>query len=273
MMAKEIFFMAGLPRAGSTLLSSILCQNPDIYSGPSSPVFPLMHAMRSHIMTDPLYKAFPKPKQFESLMKGVAATFYSDQTKAYVIDKNRAWPGNVDMIERYIADRAKIICPVRDTAEILASFISLCRRNPYTEGNTRLNFIDELLVKNDIPLTDDNRCDYIAGPRGILGNSLMAMQDAIAKGWRDRLHFVEYEKLVRQPEETLNEIYQFLKLPAFKHSFQRIVNPNPEDDVSVYGLADMHTVKERLSPPEKRPQEVLSDYVLARCASGAMSRS
>jgi hypothetical protein len=33
---KKFFFMAGLPRSGGTLLSSILNQNPDIYVSPQS---------------------------------------------------------------------------------------------------------------------------------------------------------------------------------------------------------------------------------------------
>jgi hypothetical protein len=33
---KKFFFMAGLPRSGGTLLSSILSQNPDVYVSPQS---------------------------------------------------------------------------------------------------------------------------------------------------------------------------------------------------------------------------------------------
>ena len=35
---KTFFFISGLPRSGSTLLSSILKQNPDFYADISSPV-------------------------------------------------------------------------------------------------------------------------------------------------------------------------------------------------------------------------------------------
>ena len=35
---KTYFFLAGLPRAGGTLLGAILNQNPDIYVGPTSPI-------------------------------------------------------------------------------------------------------------------------------------------------------------------------------------------------------------------------------------------
>ena len=40
---KKFYFMAGLPRAGSTLLSTLLNQNPRLYSGPSSPVLGAMY--------------------------------------------------------------------------------------------------------------------------------------------------------------------------------------------------------------------------------------
>ena len=47
-MKKTFYFMAGLPRSGSTLLSSILNQNPRFYSGPSSPVLGAMYALEAN---------------------------------------------------------------------------------------------------------------------------------------------------------------------------------------------------------------------------------
>ncbi|NBP58534.1 sulfotransferase, partial [bacterium] len=38
---KKYYFISGLPRSGSTLLSAILNQNPRFYSGPNSPVVPI----------------------------------------------------------------------------------------------------------------------------------------------------------------------------------------------------------------------------------------
>ena len=46
---KTYFFMAGLPRAGATLLQAILNQNPDIHTGPESPVCGLIdNSLRFH---------------------------------------------------------------------------------------------------------------------------------------------------------------------------------------------------------------------------------
>ena len=62
-MNKTYYFMAGLPRAGSTLLSSILNQNPRFYSGPSSPVLSTMFSVENHLRNDELFHGYPKPQQ------------------------------------------------------------------------------------------------------------------------------------------------------------------------------------------------------------------
>ena len=58
---KNFYFMAGLPRSGSTLLSSILNQNPRFYSGPSSPVVATMIALENQFSNDELFLGYPKP--------------------------------------------------------------------------------------------------------------------------------------------------------------------------------------------------------------------
>ena len=60
MAKKQYYFMAGLPRSGSTLLSAILNQNPRFYSGPSSPVVPTMLSIEQSLSQDELFVAYPK---------------------------------------------------------------------------------------------------------------------------------------------------------------------------------------------------------------------
>ena len=158
-MSKIFYFMAGLPRAGSTLLSSILNQNSRFYSGPSSPVLSTMYTVENHLLNDELFNGYPKPEQAKQIISSIPFQFYSDRKEEIIIDKNRAWTGRVPYIEGYLEQKAKIIIPVRDIDEILTSMIMMIRRNPYKEGNPRINFIDEQLVKLNIPLTDDNRCE------------------------------------------------------------------------------------------------------------------
>lgn len=259
---KTCYFMAGLPRSGSTLLSSILNQNPRFHSGPSSPVLPLMYTIEDHLQNDELYHGYPKPDQVYTIISNLIQQFYSDVENPVIIDKNRAWTARVGHIEHYITQKAKIICPVRDIEEILTSLITMIRRNPYKEGNPRINFVDEQLIKLNIPLTDDNRCEYIAGPQGILGQSLNAIIEGIQQGYRDRFHFIEYQDLVHNPKQTLKKLYDFLEEEPYEHTFDNLKNQNRESDMKTYGLEDMHEVRPELKSTSKNPLEVLSPYVL-----------
>ena len=262
---KTYYFMAGLPRSGSTLLSSILNQNPRFYSGPSSPVLSTMFVIENHLLQDELYHGYPKPDQMNGMIGDVINHFYSDVEQPVVIDKNRAWVARVPYIEQYIKQNAKIICPVRDIEEVLTSMIMMIRRNPYKEGNPRINFIDEQLVKLNIPINDDNRCEYIAGPDGILGQSLNAIMEGVNAGFGDRFHYVEYTDLVNRPKETLKKLYEFLGEEPFDHKFEGLGNSNRERDMETYGLEDMHEVRSTLKSVSKDPNKVLSKYVLDKC--------
>lgn len=264
-MTKRFYFMAGLPRSGSTLLSSILNQNPNIHSGPSSPVAACMHSVENLLQKDELYKAFPKPVQARLMISNLISQYYSDIDKPVVIDKNRAWPAHVSLIENNLQQRAKIICPVRDIDEILASMISMLRRNATHAGVTRSNFIDEPLIKQNIPINDENRCHYIAGPNGILGNSLRSIVDGARAGFLDRMLFVEYKDLMAAPKQTLERIYAFLGEPNFAHDFDNIENTNKEKDLEIYGLEDMHDVRKVVKATAPNPKEVLPPLVIQRC--------
>lgn len=257
--------MAGLPRSGSSLLSAILNQNPRFYSGPSSPVLSTMYTVENHLLNDELFNGYPKLEQAKNIISSIPFQFYSDVEKPVVIDKNRAWTARVPYIEGYIGQTAKIIVPVRDIDEILTSMIMMIRRNPYKEGNPRINFIDEQLVKLNIPLSDDNRCEYIAGPQGILGQSLNAIMEGLNQGFENRLHFIEYKNLVERPKETLKKLYEFLGEEFYEHEFDNLQNQNREKDMKTYGIADMHEVRSDLKNTAPKPVDVLSSYVLGKC--------
>ena len=262
---KQYYFMAGLPRSGSTVLSAILNQNPRLYSGPSSPVLPTMLGIENQFLTGELYKGYPKPEQANLIISSIIHQFYSDVEKPIVIDKNRSWTDHIVKLEGYINKPAKIICPVRDIDEILTSMITMVRRNPYQEGQEKINFIDEQLVKLNIPLTDDNRCQFIAGPNGILGQSYTSIQTALESGFKDRIHFVEYKDLVSNPGETLFKLYEFLGEEYYEHTFDNLENKNREDDLKTYGISDMHEVHSELKSTAPSPTEILSENTLNKC--------
>lgn len=262
--------MAGLPRSGSTMLSAILNQNPRFHSGPSSPVVPLMLALENNLAQDELFTAYPKMPQAKQIIASVLDNYYSDVTKPVVFDKNRSWVNRPHYIRGYFDVEPKIICPVRGLDEILASFITMCRRNPYN-GTGRVNFIDQMLIKSNMELTDDNRCKLIAGP-GILGQSFDGIRSILQQGQDKILHFVEYQDLVNLPEETMRKMYEYLEEEYFAHDFSALENIHRENDQAVYGFADMHEVRKELKATAPKPSDILSPEVLAQCKDGEFWR-
>jgi sulfotransferase len=261
---KTYYFMSGLPRSGSTLLSSILNQNPRFYSGPSSPVVATMITLEDSFSNDELFLGYPKPQQAKEIISSVLSQYYSDRQEPVIFDKNRSWTVRMEYIPGYFDIQPKVICPVRDTAEILTSFISMIRRNPY-QVDGKINFIDEMLVKNNIPLTDDNRCEFLASPVGILGQSVEGLRKALMEGNDNNIYLVEYRDLVNNPKETVEKIYEFLGEESFEHTFDNLENVNRENDAKIYGFADMHKVRPEVKSTAPSPEEILSEDILEKC--------
>lgn len=261
-MSKLFYFMAGLPRSGSTLLSSILNQNPRFYSGPSSPVLGAMYALENNFTSNELYEGYPKPEQVNKIIGSVIENFYSDISNPIVIDKNRAWTARVPYIEGYIKQQAKIIVPVRSVDEILASMLTMIHRNPFQEGQARINFVDEQLVKNNIPINDTNRCYHLLNLGGIVHDSLDAIMRGFTENFRDRMHFVDYNDLIDNPQKELDKIYEFLGEEVYEHTFDTLTNQNRENDLNTYGLSDMHNVRSVLKKTSESPSSVLPPEIL-----------
>ena len=255
--------MSGLPRAGSTLLSSLLNQNNEVYSGPSSPVVPTMLSLENSFNQDELFLAYPKVQQGKNIISSILPQYYTDTVRPIVIDKNRSWVNRPEYIQGYFGIEPKIICPVRDISEVVASFVALCERNDYRKDG-KINFIDKNLLIEGLDITNENRARQIAGP-GILGQSYDAMKAIVEAGNEKILHFVEYKDLLESPQETMNKIYDFLGEERWTHNFDEIENIHQEKDKEVYGLGDMHTVRPNLARSDIKPSDYLSDEILELC--------
>ena len=254
--------MAGLPRAGSTLLSTLLNQNPRFYSGPSSPVLGSMYNAHENFIGNELYTGYPKPDAVNKIIGSIIDNWFYDVDKPVVIDKNRAWCARVPFIEGYIQQEAKIIVPVRRVDEILASILTMIKRNPFQEGQPRINFVDEYLVKANIPINDENRCQHLINPDGIIWESLNATKLGVDEGHSDKFHYVDYDDLVNDPQTELNKIYTFLGEESFEHTFDNLSNQHREDDLKTYGLSDMHEVHSKLEKNSSDPSTVLPASII-----------
>lgn len=261
---KQFAFLAGLPRAGSTLISSILNQNPLIYASPNSPVLPVAGPLEHAIMTSEQYLAYPKPEVVPTAILGFMNNYYSDIEKPFVIDKCRAIgrPENLDFLIRNLPYEPRVIMPVRSVTDILASFAYLVKNNSdkVFSIDTSLKSLPEFDSSRPI---GDLRADHLMRPNGLIHSSLLGVANALIETNKKYFHLVEYENLIHSPKETINSIYDFLGLEKFQHDFYNIVNPVQEND-EVYGLDGFHDIRPTISKRQINKTELLSPYVLKR---------
>jgi len=136
-----------------------------------------------------------------------------------------------------------------------------------------LPFLDEMLVKSNIPLSDDNRCEALCTPMGIVGASFNGLKQVFAEGKEKSIHLIEYNDLINSPEDTMRKIYDFLGETYFAHDFNKLENIHRERDSEIYGLADMHEVRRTLNKVSINPQEVLSENILEKCKGSEFWRN
>lgn len=257
-MKHEFFFYSGLPRSGGTMLASLMNQHPDLYVGPLSPSIEMIYYTEKYFNErSEAYQSFPEPEAKNNVLSSMMPNYYAHIPKKYIMDNNRAWPNNIDLIQNYITPNPKIVCIVRDVVEILASFIDLIHR-ANTPG---INFVDQDLIKNKLELTDENRCNHLMNPAGIVNQSLWSFNRAYVKRQEKYLHLVEYNDLINSPDETMNKIVNFLGLKPYNFQFNNIVNVTPVDDTT-YHLEGMHSVRSLLKNRNLDPVKILGQNLV-----------
>lgn len=255
---KTFFFDAGLPRSGSTLLSALLNQNPKIYAGTLSPVFEIMYNLETYFQYNEQSNAYPKPHCNFKIISSIIENYYADTDKPYVIDKCRAWTGQIQFIEKYITLNPKIICTVRNPLNILASFINLIHKN-----SPNNNFIDNFLIKNNIEVNDNNRCDFLMSPKGIVFNSLNGLAKCFYEKKNKNILIIEYEDLINNTNYCMQKIYDFLEIQLYSHSYDDIKTSIIEND-KIYGLHGMHVTYSQIKKSNIDPENILSEYIINR---------
>lgn len=259
-MEKQFYLLGGLPRSGSTVLASLLAQNPDIYTSPNSPLVNALNNVHHNLGKTEQAQAFLQPTQHMDVLRYMILGFYAFTSKPVIIDKSRSWPHphNLALIQEVLQESVKLIATVRDLPSVLASFLRKVHEHPES-----VSFIDQSLRQQRKLCTDEARANLLFSPDGTVYEAWYTLKQAFDEGWGNRIHLVEYDDLVASPEATLQGIYDFLELPAFTHDFAHIQNLTPEDD-RVYNLPGLHTVRPQLQKTAPDPQMVLGQSLYER---------
>jgi sulfotransferase len=262
-MNKTYHFMAGLPRSGSTVLSAILNQNPEIYSSPQTDLVGMLYELESKIPNYESYRAKLMHPNFASVLYGMADSFYALIDKPVIIDKNRGWgtPYNWDNLSLYVNPQGKVILTMRPILEVLASFIQVAQKT--NKATASMPYLNENIWASHYRDATDAQVENIMASNGEMDRAIFSIANLIKKN-RKKVYVVWFDDLLDSPQETMNGIYDFLGLDRFEHNFNNIKAVDNHDDLSGYGMVGLHDVNKKLARPKTNPSELLSDYVIEK---------
>jgi len=238
---KRYLFVAGLPRAGSTLLCNILGQNPRFAVTSTSGIMDIVFTIRNIWDNLTEFKATPNEPAKLRVMRATLEAYFADTDRPVVFDKSRGWLAHLEMATAILGERPKVLVPVRDLRDVLASFEKLWRG---MSGTSQLSHE----AANYIAFQSlEGRCAHWMRNDQPVGLAYVRIGDAINRGWADCLHFVDFDHLTRNPAETIRNVYTFLNEPSFSHNFNHVEQVTFESDAA-HGFKDLHSIRTKVEP-------------------------
>lgn len=232
---KKYVFTAGLPRAGTTLLGTILKQNPEFSASISGPLARFARAIIQESTAQGGYGTECPPEKTKNLLKGLFENYYDDPTKRVCINHNRGWPLLLPTIKDMYPETKVLMC-VRDIGWILDSFEVLIRKNPY---------IFSTMFSPDEGVNVYTRCETLLNPGRTLGFAYNAVKQGITSEFKKDIMIIDYVNLVSDPERMLKSIYKFIDEPYFEHDFNNVEASYDEFDEEVK-LPGLHTTRKKV---------------------------
>lgn len=259
---KTFHFIAGLPRSGSTLLCNILLQNPRFHATSTSGVIGMFHWLRDQWGLVSEFKATPAEQGRKALFNNILPNFYGHIDRPVVFDKSRGWPKLIETMEHFWEKKVKVIAPVRDVAEVCASFEKLWRKM-HDLGKP---IQDERQFPGKFASVS-GRANHWMEPGSPVGSALTVLKDACDRlqknGLSQRIHFVRFDELTnpKKARQTINAVYEFLGEDQYKdHDFNNVAQLTKEDD-EIWGFDDLHTIRSKVEEVDPCADQVLGREV------------
>ena len=79
-------------------------------------------------------------------------------------------------------------------------------------------------------------------------------------GTAEKVHFVRFEDLTRDPQLEMNKVYDYLGVERYQHDFNHVEQVTKEDD-SVYGIYGDHQIRTKVEPVANDFHQVLGTHV------------
>jgi hypothetical protein len=183
------------------------------------------------------------------MMRGMLYGAYEHIAEEVVVEKDRGWAADIDLIHRLTNEEPRIISPVRPIPEIIASFVLLSRK---IGANSKIE--DEIRLAN-------RQSNAWSLSRVIWEKYIYSSWRTFRAGYEahpECFLLLDYDEIVSEPKKTMALLTTYLDVEPWAPSVTELVNPNKEND-RVYGMPGLHDVKPELKRTSPPAWEVLGD--------------
>ncbi len=237
---KQLHFISGLPRAGSTLLVALLNQNPRFQAAISGPLLAMVSGMLAAPEADPSLATMLPRERLRRMTQAVAQSYYADSDHPVAFDLNRGWTFKLNLLLDAFPTSKVIVC-IRDVAEIVNSFERTARLNPY---------VNSKLFGPRVSIYD--RFEFMMQGAGLVTAPLDGVRQALHSPERGMLYLLDYNRLCAHPEAALRDIYDFLGESWFAHDFQNAQSAWPGYDQAL-NASELHTTRAKVGRIHREP--------------------
>lgn len=256
---QKVLFLAGFPRAGSTLLTNILAQNPNFYATPTSGLVSSIIGIRDNWIGNDVYKSsgeeFVYPK-IKSMLKYMILGYYAKEIKEKKIplEKNRAWTSHIDLLDDIFGFKVKMIFPIRHVIDVVDSM----------ERSYRKSRVNNLMFNAEQPINEQTtlgRLENLIADNGVVGAPILWLKELWYRDEiQDRIVFVPYDDLIHHTQKTLSNMYDQLEMPRFYHDIKNVKQTVVEyDTLHHYAPNALHKIKEGEIKPPTKPKTYVYD--------------
>ncbi len=249
-MNKQYHFITGLPRSGSTLLTSILKQNPKFHASITDPLANLVKGVIEASQDSPGMKSEVPIQRRKNITKSLFDGYYQDVDKPVIFNTNRAWTYLTGVVKEIYPTSKFIVC-VRDINWVLDSFELAHRRNPFSTNT----------VTGGLSGTVYSRAEMLMEDKGVVGFPYVGIKQAITGPEKNMLFLLEYDQLTKKPQDIMRALYNFIDEPYFEHDFENVEASWDEYDQEI-GIK-LHEVRKRVEHRTRNyilPPDILNKY-------------
>jgi sulfotransferase len=235
-MSKKFVLSCGLPRSGTTLLGTILNQNPRFSASISGPLARFVRSIISESSAQGGYRFECPIEKRKKLIAGLFDNYHDDPNKEVFFNHNRGWPLLLPTIKDLYPSTKVLMC-VRDIGWILDSFETLQRKNPYS-------FTTMFSPEENVNVY--TRCETLLNPNKTLGFAYNCVKQGITGEHKNSIMLIEYDHLAKNPEAIMQAVYNFIDEPYFNHDFNNTEASYDEFDEDVQ-LPGLHKTRKQVS--------------------------